>query len=126
MNRMMIWGTDGLSLKSQASVHLREATIDNRLDSLKEIALALLSEVENLRGSQRSGADRRLKLQEVVRRFESELIRTALERTGGNQSSAAKVLGVRHTTLNAKIKRYKISCVSPVVGSNEVGNEIAA
>ena len=98
MNRMMIWGTDGLSLTpgSQASVHLREATIDNRLDSLKEIALALLSEVENLRGSQRSGADRRLKLQEEVRRFESELIRTALERTGGNQSSAAKVLGVKH------------------------------
>jgi DNA-binding NtrC family response regulator len=36
------------------------------------------------------------------------VIRAALEKTGGNQARAARLLGIKHTTLNAKIKRYKI------------------
>jgi len=32
-----------------------------------------------------------------------------LERTGGNQVRAARLLGVKATTLNAKLKRYRIS-----------------
>jgi DNA-binding NtrC family response regulator len=43
-----------------------------------------------------------------VQRYESELIRQALQRTGGNQRRAAKLLGVKVTTLNCKIKRLGI------------------
>ncbi len=38
----------------------------------------------------------------------SELIRNALQRTRGNQRRAAKLLGVKVTTLNCKIKRFGI------------------
>ena len=37
-----------------------------------------------------------------------ELIRRALEITGGHQSRAAKLLGMNNTTLNSKIKVYNI------------------
>jgi DNA-binding NtrC family response regulator len=43
-----------------------------------------------------------------VSRFEIELIRRALEFTGGHQSRAAKLLGMNNTTLNSKIKAYNI------------------
>jgi transcriptional regulator with GAF, ATPase, and Fis domain len=43
-----------------------------------------------------------------VSRFEIELIRRALEITGGHQSRAAKLLGMNNTTLNSKIKVYNI------------------
>ena len=44
-----------------------------------------------------------------VRRFEIDLIRRALERTGGHQSRAARLLGMNATTLNSKIKTYNIN-----------------
>jgi DNA-binding NtrC family response regulator len=43
-----------------------------------------------------------------VSRFEVELIRRALELTGGHQSRAARLLGMNNTTLNSKIKAYNI------------------
>jgi DNA-binding NtrC family response regulator len=45
---------------------------------------------------------------EEVRRFEIDLIRRALEQTGGHQSRAARLLGMNATTLNSKIKTYNI------------------
>ncbi|GBC77564.1 Transcriptional regulatory protein ZraR [bacterium HR08] len=44
-----------------------------------------------------------------VAKFEISLIRRALEITGGNQSRAARLLGMNTTTLNSKIKAYNIS-----------------
>ena len=44
-----------------------------------------------------------------VRRFEIDLIRRALEQTGGHQSRAARLLGMNATTLNSKIKTYNIN-----------------
>ena len=43
-----------------------------------------------------------------VRRFEVDLIRRALDQTGGHQSRAARLLGLNATTLNSKIKTYNI------------------
>lgn len=45
---------------------------------------------------------------ETVKNFEISLIRQALEQTGGNQSRAAKLLGLNVTTLNSKIRSYNI------------------
>ena len=46
---------------------------------------------------------------EEVQRFETELIKLALERTGGNQARAAQLLSLKPTTLHAKIKNYRIA-----------------
>jgi DNA-binding NtrC family response regulator len=43
-----------------------------------------------------------------VNRFQIELIRRALEVTGGHQSRAAKLLGMNTTTLNSKIKYFRL------------------
>jgi DNA-binding NtrC family response regulator len=43
-----------------------------------------------------------------VRKFEIDLIRRALEQTGGHQSRAARLLGLNATTLNSKIKTHNI------------------
>jgi len=104
----IIWRDELSTNVAQASTHLREATFDSRLDALKEVALTLLGAVDSLRTAQPSSSGRGISLQDEVQRFETDLIRTALERTGGNQARAARLLGVKHTTLNAKIKRYRI------------------
>ncbi len=44
-----------------------------------------------------------------VRKFEIDLIRRALDQTGGHQSRAARLLGLNATTLNSKIKGYNIN-----------------
>ena len=43
-----------------------------------------------------------------VKRFEIDLIRRALDQTGGHQSRAARLLGLNATTLNSKIKSYNL------------------
>ena len=52
-----------------------------------------------------------------VRRFEIDLIRRALDQTGGHQSRAARLLGMNPTTLNSKIKTYNITCGRERAGS---------
>ena len=84
-----------------------ESSVDARLNTLRETVLQLLDEVESLALSKpvdvRGGAC----FTDEVRQFEVSLIRTALGRAG-NQTRAAKLLGLKPTTLNAKIKRYGI------------------
>ena len=84
------------------------STSMNNLDGLREAALTLLREVETLTRQQEPEINGKLGLQEEVQRYESELIRHALQRTHGNQRRAAKLLGVKVTTLNCKIKRLGI------------------
>jgi DNA-binding NtrC family response regulator len=81
---------------------------DSRVSYLKILALSLLREIasaEKLDEDQRNGS---IDLQAEVRRFEAELIRSALIQTGGRQRRAARLLRTKVTTLNTKIKRYKI------------------
>jgi len=47
-------------------------------------------------------------LDEAVNEFEKKFIRRALERTNGNQSRAAKVLGIHRNTLSRKVEAYKL------------------
>ena len=91
----------------QVSPQQREIVLNSRLDSLREIALSLLNELETLGGAA-TAANRKIRLDEEVKRFEIDLIRAALDRAHGNQSRASRILGIKKTTLNAKIKRYRI------------------
>jgi transcriptional regulator with PAS, ATPase and Fis domain len=110
MSNSSAWNSQKLAALDAvvASDALPDRALTNRLDTLREVALTLLREVESLRVSQQPTPNRDVKLYDEVQRFESELIRSALVRTGGNQSRAAELLGVKLTTLNTKIKRYKI------------------
>lgn len=90
------------------------------LEALKLLILAMwreLSALEAAGAAQREGAPIDLPLE--LRRFESDLIRCALIRTGGRQRRAARLLGMSVATLNAKIKRYRID-------ADEVLNHAAA
>jgi DNA-binding NtrC family response regulator len=84
----------------------------HNLNSLREAAITLLREVESLASQQEPQPQQKLGLQEEVQRYESELIREALQRTRGNQRRAAQLLGVKVTTLNCKIKRLGIQPAS--------------
>jgi DNA-binding protein Fis len=85
-----------------------QAASSIQLEALKELTLALLKEVEALEYAQAPNAQKQLSLPTEVRRFESEMIRWALARTAGHQRRAARLLGLKVTTLHAKIKRYKL------------------
>lgn len=86
-----------------------EPNVDARLNTLRETVLQLLDEVESLAISRPVDIKRGARFSDEVRQFEVSLIRTALGRTSGSQTRAARLLGLKPTTLNAKIKRYGIT-----------------
>lgn len=85
-----------------------EASLSNHVEVLKDLAQALIREIDMLRNTQLPDVERGIAFYEEVERFEINLIRSALERTNGHQTRAARLLGINITTLNHKIKRYKI------------------
>lgn len=85
-----------------------EATLSSHVEVLKDLAQALIREIDRLRHAQLPDVELGVNFYEEVERFEVNLIRSALERTGGHQTRAARLLGINVTTLNHKIKRFKI------------------
>jgi transcriptional regulator with GAF, ATPase, and Fis domain len=86
-----------------------QPNVEVRLNTLRETVLELLDEVESLSISRPIDIKRGARFSDEVRQFEVNLIRTALGRTSGSQIRAARLLGLKPTTLNAKIKRYNIT-----------------
>ena len=90
----------------------------NRVQQLRELADKLLKETETLARdnafAEESNRMRSLDLEEgidfydEVQRFETSLIRLALDQTHGHQARAARLLRIKPTTLNSKIKLYGI------------------
>ena len=113
MSSAMNWRPEGQPTSDvPVAIHLQEASLDNRIETLREIASTLLEKLESLQSARPDRGEGSVKLCDEVQRFEIDLIRSALERTGGNQVRASRLLGVKPTTLNAKLKRYKISFIS--------------
>ena len=79
-----------------------------RIASLKVLAMTLLDQVDSLEKQIASDNVEEFNLHVEVHRFEAAIIRCALEKTGGRQRRAARLLGVKVTTLNTKIKRLKV------------------
>jgi len=52
--------------------------------------------------------DRGILFEEAVTEFEKKFIKRVLDRSNGNQSRAARVLGIHRNTLSRKIGLYKI------------------
>ena len=80
---------------------------------LKGVALALISEGvaqarEPASGAEPPDAPAEMSFYEEVRRFEIGLITRALRLAHGKQTVAARLLGLKPTTLNAKMKQYQM------------------
>jgi len=93
---------------AEAAADLERTRQINRIDALKVLIRSLLDHLDEITQSSAASGATDLSLQAMVRNFEAELIRHALMRTGGKQRQAARLLGEKKTTLNAKILRYGI------------------
>jgi DNA-binding NtrC family response regulator len=71
-----------------------------------ELALEMMKDTEGFSGD--IDISRGVNFYDEVKKFEIDLIRRALDQTGGHQSRAARLLGLNATTLNSKIKTYNI------------------
>lgn len=85
-----------------------ELTIECLRPEVRDPSLAL----EMVRSTEGVSGDidisRGVNFYDEVKRFEIDLIRRALDQTGGHQSRAARLLGLNATTLNSKIKTHNI------------------
>lgn len=49
-------------------------------------------------------------LEEAVGEFEKRFIKAAMDGTNGNQSRAARVLGIHRNTLSRKLEKFRLDC----------------
>jgi len=86
-----------------------EITVECLRPEVRDPALAF----EMIKRTEGSSAEidiaRGVNFYDEVKKFEIDLIRRALDQTGGHQSRAAQLLGLNATTLNSKIKAYNIA-----------------
>jgi len=52
--------------------------------------------------------ERGILFEEAVNEFENKFIKRVLDRSNGNQSRAARLLGIHRNTLSRKIETYKL------------------
>jgi DNA-binding protein Fis len=57
--------------------------------------------------------DRGILLEEAVQEFEKRFINAAMDRAKGNQSRAARVLGVHRNTLSRKLEKFRLDGHTP-------------
>ena len=108
--------------KNEKTSNLRLAPADDnagsRIRRLVDLASSLMREAQVL-ARDKAFVDESANLKSLdlssgidfyseVERFETALIKLALEQSQGNQARAARLLGLRATTLNSKIKLYGI------------------
>lgn len=84
---------------------------DARIERLTRLAADLLADLADLEVYQLmelSISENVIDFYAVLREFEVLLIKRALKRTSGSQVKAAQLLTMNLTTLNSKIKSFKI------------------
>lgn len=86
---------------------------EHRLEILRKLAKSIALEINEIVGESSNTAvsenEIEIDLDEQVRSFEIDLIRFALFKSSGKQNCAAKMLKIKPTTLNERIKRYGIT-----------------
>ena len=97
---------------------IAQRPVRNRIQRLLDLADSLFRETESL-ARDKEFAEEANRLQTLnlsqgidfydeVQRFETGLIKLALDQTRGHQAQAARLLHIKPTTLNSKIKLYGI------------------
>ena len=94
--------TPTLPARDQSLFHNKIANLSSLVTNLNEA----LEELETLDAPK---LDEQFDFYEEVERFQINLIRSALRITKGSQVKAAKLLKLKATTLNAKMKLYKLA-----------------
>lgn len=101
-----------------------KAARNNKIEALKTLMQALLNEIETLNEASTLDGGSEVNLSDEVRRYEADLIRCALIRTGGRQRRAARLLNMKVATLNAKIKRYHLDTDELVHAASNIRHAI--
>ena len=88
----------------------KEESLDgaDKVHSLRQMTVRLLHELHSLGEVRNMDVSEGIDFYNEVRRFEIDLIESALVHTGGHQRRAARLLNLKVTTLNSKIKQYDI------------------
>ena len=107
MNSTATW--EGEELESAGRPDENGESSATRIAILKELVLRLLCEVQCINDVKVLTLEGGVDFYDEVSRFEIDLIKRALLQTGGHQVQAAKLLNLKVTTLNSKIKHYNIS-----------------
>jgi hypothetical protein len=104
--------------EDRRAVDLREIDLSPiveavKLEVLRSVVRALMFEVEvpgalGREGDGAAGAGDAINFYDEVQRYEKRLIQWALVQTAGSQKEAARLLGMKATTLNTKIRLYHI------------------
>jgi len=123
MNSTTTWGMEELETAALPVENNEAATSRNSLATLQELVLRLLCEVQCINEVSPLTLESGFDFYDEVSRFEIDLIRRALLQTGGHQVQAARLLNLKVTTLNSKIKHYQINLsalgnVYPLVDPN--------
>lgn len=111
---MVLYMKTKMAKSKEQEVKTKNDALSQKIGLLKQNAFALIQEVRELGNLSYLDLTRGIDLSEEVRRFETKLIRQALDETDGLQIQAAKMLGLKMTTLNGKIKRYGIDPREPL------------
>lgn len=108
MNSLANWSSDRLEvLPGNGDNPLTSSR--HKVASVKQLAIRLLREVQSLREVEVKNLGAGVDFYAEVSRFEIDLIKCALLQTAGHQRQAARLLNLKVTTLNSKIKHYNIS-----------------
>jgi len=94
-------GTSGAKGSDSGASH-------QKIETLKELTFRILHEVQSMREVGTPNIDNGIDFYDEVTRFEIDLIKRALMQTRGHQGRAARLLNLKITTLNSKIKHYGI------------------
>ena len=110
MKSIAAWERDDLDPGEGASPAPEEelASAEGNMTSLRELTFKLLRKVESIGEVHTPDIESGLDFYDEVSRFEIDLIKRALIQTGGHQRRAARLLNLKVTTLNSKIKHYNI------------------
>jgi transcriptional regulator with GAF, ATPase, and Fis domain len=85
-----------------------ESPLNGKIKLLRRVAASLSQAVDELEDFRTAPLTDQFDFYDEVRRFEISLIRKALRTTSGCQLKASKLLSLKPTTLNSKIKSYGI------------------
>lgn len=115
MNSTETWEHEKLDNDVATSPQNEEpAAADGNITSLRELTFKLLRKVESIGEAQAPDVENGVDFYDEVSRFEIGLIKRALIQTGGHQRRAARLLKLKVTTLNSKIKHYHIRLAETV------------
>jgi len=108
-------GQESFAANPPLQLKIAQRSVRNRIQRLVDIADSLFREAQSL-SRDKQFAEESTRLQtlnlsegidfyEEVQRFETGLIKLALDQTSGHQAQAARLLHIKPTTLNSKIKQ---------------------